>query len=432
VSEPSSAPPRRLAASEGQAFAYRGLLLFTVLLYVRPNDLLPIGTFPIVKILTVGTLIAFFFEQFSRGGPLSVMPRPFKYLLILAALSIVSIPLGLDPGASFQSFADLFLKILLIFLLMINVVTTFRRLRLLVEVTVLSGGIVAILTLVNFFQGKNLVGGYRATGGVGGIFANPNDLALAMNMLLPFGVTLIIARQGLPSKLLYTACTALLALTSAVTYSRAGFVTLAVAGGFFLANLGRRYPAAWVVGGGGAIALVATSPGRIFTLFSGSADTLSAAESASTRFELIWRSIEVAGANPIRWLFGVGLNNFHTVSIKELVSHNGYLQVFNEIGLPALCVYILFMASAFGITARIISRYRKERGYRQLWLLAVGIQTSLVAYAVGSVFASVAFHWYLYYSAGFAVCLQQLLARVEVPARREVGSRVWYLRRAQH
>jgi hypothetical protein len=423
--------PRRAPASGGQAIAYRGLLLFTVLLYLRPNDLLPIGTFPLVKIVAIGTLIAFFFEQFSRGGSLSVMPRPFKYLLILAALSIVSMPIGLAPGNSLVSFMDLFLKILLIFLLMINVVTTFRRLRLLVEVTVLSGGIVAVLTLVNFFQGKNLVGGYRASGGVGGIFQNPNDLALAMNMLLPFGVILIIARQGVSSKLLYAGCTALLALTSAVTYSRAGFVTLAVAGAFFLANLGRRYPAAWVVGGGGAIALLATSPGRIFTLFSGSADTLSAAESASTRFDLITRSIEVAGANPIRWLFGVGLNNFHIVSINELVSHNAYLEVFNEIGFPALCVYVLFIVSAFRITARILTRYRKERGYRQLWLLAVGIQTSLVAYAVGSFFASVAFQWYLYYTAGFAVCLQQLLARVEVPARREVGSRVWYLRRAQ-
>ena len=37
-------------------------------------------------------------------------------------------------------------------------------------------------------------------------------------------------------------------------------------------------------------------------------------------------------------MFGVGMNNFHIVSIKDLVNHNGYLQVFNEIGLPALSV----------------------------------------------------------------------------------------------
>jgi O-antigen ligase len=129
----------------------------------------------------------------------------------------------------------------------------------------------------------------------------------------------------------------------------------------------------------------------------------------------------------------VGLNNFHIVSIKEKVNHNAYLQVFNEIGLPAMIFYILFLVSVIGITARIAKRYRRVRGYRQVWLTAIAIQTSLVAYALGSSFASVAFHWYLYYPAAFAVCLQQLLPRAErLPIQREVTPRVWYLRRVQH
>ena len=66
------------------------------------------------------------------------MPRPFKYLLAMAGLVILSIPFGLDPSASFDAFTDVFLKTLLVFLLMINVVTSFRRLRLMMEVTVLS------------------------------------------------------------------------------------------------------------------------------------------------------------------------------------------------------------------------------------------------------------------------------------------------------
>jgi len=139
---------------------------------------------------------------------------------------------------------------------------------------------------------------------------------------------------------------------------------------------------------------------------------------------------EVAGANPVRWLFGVGLDNFRIVSIKDLVSHNAYLQVFNEIGLPALIFYVLFLVSVIGIAARIVKRYRRARGYRQVWLTAVGIQTALVAYVVGSFFASVAFQWYVYYPAAFAVCLQQLLARTErLPVQKEVRPSVWYLRR---
>jgi O-antigen ligase len=135
----------------------------------------------------------------------------------------------------------------------------------------------------------------------------------------------------------------------------------------------------------------------------------------------------------VRWLFGVGIENFHIVSNKEQVNHNAYLQVFNEVGLPALIFYILFLASVIKITARITKRYQRVRGYRQVWLMAAAIQTSLLAYVVGSCFASVAYLWYVYYPAAFAVCLQQILPRTErLPAQKEVPPRVWYLRRVQH
>jgi hypothetical protein len=407
------------------------LILFTVLLYLRPNDLLPIGTFPIVKIMTIGTLAAFFVERLLMGGPLSVMPRPFKYLLALAVMTILSIPFGLDPSASFTGFTDVFLKTLLVFLLMINVVTSFRRLRLMMEVTVLSAAFVAVMSLSNFIQGNNLVRG-RATGAVG-IFENPNDLALAMNVLLPLAIGLGLSRPSPFSKLLYLVCAALFAATTAVTHSRAGFVTIVVAGVFLLVKVGRRYPAAWAVGALAAAAIFASSPGRVFTLFEGSGSTESAAGSAIARWELVKRSIEVAGANPIRWMFGVGIGNFGIVSIRDQVNHNAFLEVFNEVGLPAMICYTLFLFSVFRSAGVISERYRKARGHRQVWLTATTIQTSLVAYAVGSSFASVAFLWYVYYPAAFAVCLQQLLARAErLPAQREVTPRVWYLRRVQH
>lgn len=430
MSRPVSVAAHRLPTPRGHAVAYAGLILFTVLLYLRPNDLLPIGTFPIVKIMTIGTLAAFFVERLLMGGPLSVMPRPFKYLLALAVMTILSIPFGLDPSASFTGFTDVFLKTLLVFLLMINVVTSFRRLRLMMEVTVLSAAFVAVMSLSSFIQGKNLLAG-RATGAVG-IFENPNDLALAMNVLLPLAIGLGLSRPSPFSKLLYLVCAALFAVTTAVTHSRAGFVTIVVAGVFLLVKVGRRYPAAWAVGALAAAVIFASSPGRVFTLFEGSGSTESAAGSALARWALVKRSIVVAGANPIRWMFGVGIGNFGIVSIHDQVNHNAFLEVFNEAGLPAMICYTLFLFSVFRITGVISERYRKARGHRQVWLTATSIQTSLVAYAVGSSFASVAFLWYVYYPAAFAVCLQQLLARAErLPAQREVTPRVWYLRRVQ-
>jgi hypothetical protein len=66
-------------------------------------------------------------------------------------------------------------------------------------------------------------------------------------------------------------------------------------------------------------------------------------------------------------------------------------------------------------------------------MLAVSLQISLVAYAVGSFFAPVAYLWYLYYVAGFAVCLKILVLasnRRRQPAPQKEQGRVWYLRRA--
>ena len=422
-----------LLAPRGHTVAYAGLILFTVLLYVRPNDLLPIGTFPIVKIMTIGTLAAFFVERLLMGGPLSVMPRPFKYLLALAGFVVLSIPVGLDPSNSFTAFTDVFLKTLLVFLLMINVVTSFRRLRLIMEVTALSGAFVAAISLSDFIQGKNLVEEIRATGAVGGIFGNPNDLALALNVLLPLAIGLALSRPSPFTKLVYGGCAALFALTIAVTYSRSGFLTMVAAGVFLLVKVGRRYPAGWAVGALAAAVLFVSSPSRVFTLFEGSGDNASAAGSAIARWELVKRGIEAAGTNPIRWMFGVGIDNFSIVSIHDQATHNAFLQVFNEVGLPAMICYTLFLFSVFRITGVISKRYRKALGTRQIWLTVVAIQTSLIAYVVGSIFASVAFLWYVYYPAAFTVCLQQLLARAErLPAQREVTPRVWYLRRVQH
>ncbi len=437
VTRPAFASTRRSVGSTGHAAAYAGLIVFTLLLYLRPNDLLPIGTFPIVKIVAIGALAAFFIGQLASGGPLSIMPRPFKCLLLLAGLAVLSIPVGLDPSASLDSFVDLFLKTLLVFTLMINVVTSFRRLRLMMEVTVLAATGVAVLSLADYMQGKNLVEGFRATGGVGGIFGNPNDLALAMNVLLPIAVGLALSRPNPFLKGVYVVCAALLAITTAVTFSRAGLLTLCVAAAFFVVKIGRVYPAAWA---GGTIALAglfAVSPStlwnRIFTIFEATGGNASAAASATDRWRLVTRSFEALGANPVRWLFGIGMQNFHIVSHNELGNHNSYLQVFTELGFPAMVVYILFLASVIRSAGRSAERCRKVRGLRRAWLAAIASQTSLVAYAVGSVFGSVAYLWYLYYPAAFAVCLQQLLLRTDVvPVQGRVTPRVWYLRRAQH
>jgi hypothetical protein len=435
----ATAPPPsalRTSAVLRQRIAYGGLLTFTILLYLRPNEWLPIGTFPIVKIVTLVALAALFLEQLSDGRPFSVMPKEFKYLLGLAALMVLSIPMGLAPGDSFDGFTNDFLKVLLIFMLTINVVSSLSRLRRLLQVTVLCGTFIAVGSIGMYASGENLADGYRAQGIVGGIFGNPNDLALALNLLLPIAIALFLSGRTPGGKVLFAFCAASLALGALVTYSRAGVMTLGVLSVMLVWHLRRRYQAVLPLAVGAVLLLVVLAPGsfwsRIFTVFDASTDA-SAAQSSELRWALLQRSLEVAGFNPIRWTVGVGIGNFHIVSVHELAQHNSYLQIFNEVGLPALILYAMFLFGLIRTTGRIAKAFAGVRNRQQIWLMAVGLQISLVAYAVGSFFAPVVYLWYLYYIAGFAVCLKMLvLASIKKVERAEVPRRVWNLRRLQY
>ena len=97
--------PRPCASGQSrQSFAYGGLLVFTVLLYLRPNEWLPHRDLPDRQDHRPRSLVAFFVVQISEGRPLSIMPREFKLLLGLTVLMVLSIPLGMDAGDSFGSF----------------------------------------------------------------------------------------------------------------------------------------------------------------------------------------------------------------------------------------------------------------------------------------------------------------------------------------
>ena len=436
MSIPAPRSTIRPAAGGRLSFAYGGLLLFTVLLYLRPYEWLPIGGFPITRIVALLALGAFFVEQFSDNRPISVMPREFKYLLALTALMLMSMPFGLDMAASFGGFLEEFLKVLLIFVLMINVVTSFQRLRRLIETMVFCATFIAVGTLSGFASGVNLAEGFRARGVVGGIFGGPNELALALSMMLPLTIGLAMSNRNLLMRLLYGAAAACQVFAALITYSRAGLLTLVAVTGFLLFKLGRRSPQLWAVALVAVTLILMLAPGefwnRTLTMFDSSGDA-SAAQSAETRWALMKRSIEVAGFNPIRWSLGVGMFNFHIVSVSEYGNHNSYLQVFNEVGAPALIVYLAFLVGVIRVTGQIGKACAGLPGYRNIGMMAVAIQASLVAYAVGSFFAHVAYLWYLYYAAGLAVCLKLLvLSRLRKAKPTEVPRRVWNLRRIRY
>lgn len=192
-----------------------------------------------------------------------------------------------------------------------------------------------------------------------------------------------------------------------VTYSRSGFLGLIAVVVVLAWKLGRRnrltFMLLLLVGG---VLFIALAPGnyglRLASIFVPGLDPNG---SRDARWDLLMRSLIVALRYPF---FGIGMGNFHFRGFREQVSHNAYTQVAAEMGLLALVIYAKFLIVPLKrlllIEGLIFSPGKASRYY----FLAVGLQASLVGYMVCSVFASVAYYWYIYYLVGYAVCFRRL------------------------
>jgi len=255
---------------------------------------------------------------------------------------------------------------------------------------------------------------------------NPNDFALMLNVLLPIGVSLLLASRGALARGVLLAIVSLEAAAGIVTFSRAGFLSLAVSVALYLWRLARRGATGWVLAGlaaclAGATLLPGSYLARLATITAIETDPTGSAQSrwtdtvAATRFVL---------ANP---LIGAGagmdtgaLNQVRGATWKQV--HNVYLEYAVDLGLPGLALFSLLFISCLQKVRSV--RRAPETGPEsgELSCLAEGIEIALLAFAVGAFFAPVAYQFYFYYLAGLAVAVggihRKLLA---------AGEREWWL-----
>lgn len=417
----------RLRGAHG--FAFAGLFAFTLLLYARPNELFPevFGTFPLIKIVAIATLLSYAGSKLMHGEPLTVWPIEMKMLLIITALGILFIPVAVAPGESTDLLTDMFLKVVTIFILMINLIDTRQRLKAILKLVVICGTILAFFAFIDYAQGKFSVkaGEQRVTGLVGGIFGNPNDLATSLDLLIPLAVALGLTRRGL-ARAAYFACAAILAMGVVITFSRGGFLGLVAMAGMLLWKVGRSNKAATVV----AIMivvmvfLIAMPVGyssRITSIFDTASDPTG---SAQARKDLLERAASVA-ANHL--VIGVGMGNYSIYSIHEQRAHNSFLEISAELGVAGLIAYLVMLFAPLRSLRRIEqeSLAGLRRGRQEIYYLVAAVQASLVAYIVCSCFGSIQYHWFLYYPLAYAVALKRICASEGgVPQLAETRQRV--------
>ncbi len=392
----------------GHVFSYAALFLFTIVLYARPAEIYPSGlTASIALVVGVLTLGVFIPSQLALEGSLTARPREVTLVLLFCLAGLLSIPLAIDPAQAWHEFSDTFIRCIVIFVVLVNVVRTKKRLNGLLLLALATGIWLSLGAINDYRLGLMTVEGYRAGGRGGGIFGNSNDMALFLVTIVPIAIALLLSSRGLARKFLVGGCAILMIAGIVLTYSRGGFIGLLVALGFFAWKAGRRHRVEIVVAGLLIVAaFLALVPGYALRLASIIVPSLDPVGSSEARGGELLRSLYVAIRHP---LLGIGMGNYAPeMSYRGLVTHNSYTQVAAEMGAAALVCYTMFVVTPLRKLGQIARETFGAKANSHFYYLAVGLQASLIGYMVCSFFASVAYLWYVYYLVGYAVCLRRL------------------------
>jgi hypothetical protein len=400
----------------GHTFSYAGVFLFTAVVFFRPYEFSPSLFWLSTSAFWIAfaTLAVFVVTQLGLENTITARPRELKLILLVVLLAALSIPQALEPLRAWNSFT-VFLKVVVIFLVMINVVRTEKRLKGLWILVLLATCILSVNAINDYRLGRLELQGIRIKGAIGSLFDNPNDLALHLVTMLPIALALSFSSRNRFTKFLYFIIGLLIVGGIVVTFSRGGFLALIATITVLLWKLVRS--SRWLIPPVGAVLVVlfmVLAPGGYRTRISTTGD-----ESSVARFDDLKRSVYVTVRHP---LLGVGMDNYILFSNVNKSTHNAYTQVSSEMGVAAAVLYVLFMLAPFKGLRNIERKSYEVRPARRYFYASIALQASLVGYMVASFFASVAYLWYIYYLVAYAVCLRRIYDSAVEDERLELAS----------
>jgi probable O-glycosylation ligase (exosortase A-associated) len=404
--------------STANTVAFRALVAFTVILLLSPQAWFPLlAQLRIAFVAAAVAIGAHLLDRLVRRDSAPPFNSELGVALLLVAWAVITVPVSYWAGGSVEVLTSQYIKAVLFFWLVATLATTARRLKTVAWTLVLCAVPLAVTGLWNYSSGEVLSTGvpglkriYGYMGG-SGLAANPNDLALVLNLIIPLAAALIISTRN-PAARGVAAVAMLISIAGViVTFSRAGFLTLAATGVMLLAVLARRHSngvAALLV----AVALVlpVVVPDSYFDRLSTITD-IEADQTGSAQGR--WRDVVVSAGivaqNPIVGA-GIGndmlaLNRYRGRETFRSV-HNAYLQYAVDLGLPGLLLFAWLHVMCFRTARRIERLAPRHDAIRSLGPLAAGIQVSLVTFFVAAMFHPIAYQFYFFTIGGLAIALR--------------------------
>ena len=398
--------------SEGRS-AFVALVVFTFVLLLSPQTWISgLASLRIALIAAGAAAVLLIADRWKRRKRLLNVSPEVLVAMALQGWAILTLPLSYWPGGSLAVLTDPYLKAFAVFWLLMNIVTTERRLRVIVITLVLCTIPLVSTAVKNSLTGTYVEGG-EASGRILGyhtaLALNPNDMALMLNLILPFGIALFLSTTRPMVRLLCLFVIAFDVLGVILTLSRGGFIGLATIGAVYFIKLVRR-PApdrGWAFG---ILVIAILSLPFLPASYVQRIGTITDIDSDPTgSSQARWRDNVAATSfvmeHPILGA-GIGMDVLALNQVRGPVwkqVHNVYLEYAVDLGLPGLILFLLLFFSVFRAARSTRHRLSSVPALRNLFLLAEALEVSLIVFAVEGLFHPVAYHFYFYYMAGLAL-----------------------------
>lgn len=381
-------------AGDSLGTAFFWLTAFYFVYCARPHEIIPgLGKLPLAKLTSGCALLSLGMSIGRSQRRLSALPREAYYLLAIISLLFVSAVLSpVWRGGAFIATLD-FAKVFILWLLGFLVITNEVRFR---RIVFIQASSVALISFIALVKGHSVE---RLDSVVGGIYSNPNDLAFAIVLSMPFCLAFMLDSTRVLAKTAWCFAMFVMAVALLFTASRAGFLDLVISGAVCLWHLGVKGRRTYliVITAILGVVLLAVAGGKLKERFAAMGDNPtvesrseeSAAESYEERRALIMKSLEAIATHP---LLGLGAENFVIYSDMWREVHVSYLQIAVEGGIPVLIVYLLFFQRGFANLRDL--RRRQLDARTELYVGA--LHASLVGFVVGAAFAPQAYLYFPY------------------------------------
>jgi len=389
-------------------------IVYLVIEYLRPQSMYAIlSGLPLAQIAIIGSIISFVLERRKLAN------YNFQNILILLFLfwMFVSYLFSIDRESSWQPLVD-FIKVIVVYFLLINIINEKQRLY----------WFAVVLILIHLKFSQFLTRGMLLRGiGLGksglyagaGLLSNPGDLATALATV--FGISYYLAKLDharlfnfFKVQWLFIAGAITIPIGIIASNTRGALLAIAVSSLGIVHKSKRKFLAVLLLILAGFVLIALIPNWERYQQTGTDADT-----TTQIRTRLLRISLQMLEEYP--WTGG-GPNNFVFVDKSfsssekvKLVQHNIYLQAATELGYPGLLLFVAIILGCFynhRKTRRILIEKKLDDSF--LHALSHGLDISIIGFMVSAFFVSVLYYPIFWIFVIIGVALLDIAKRLPV------------------